>query len=137
MEKRNVNQTAATKVAENKGATVAQTSKRAQEIIAKANAKKAEAKAESKPKADKKAPAPKKEKKVTLASLLDVLILKGGQWPVLIDEANAASKSLGCTTKYSIGALKAHIKFRTDRNPKYLGNLKVAEAGIVAAGKSK
>lgn len=124
-------------------AVIAQTSKRAQEIINKAAAKKEEAagkgKVASKPAAVKvdKAPAKPKEKKVTLASLLDGCILKGGSWNVLVDAANKASKQTGATTKFNAGTVRAHINYRVKHNPNYLGGLKMTEEGIVAKGKKE
>jgi len=82
---------------------------------------------------------PKKEPVITLASKLDTLITAGGKWPSLVEAANEASKELGATTKFSIGTLKGHIRFRMVKNPAYLGELAMTEEGIekVAKGKSK
>jgi hypothetical protein len=100
-----------------KKAPIAQTSKEAKELLKKA------AKAEKKP-------AEKKEPRITLASKLDSILTKGGKWENLIAKANAASKELGATTKFNIGVLKGHIKYRTDKNAAYLGKLKMTEVGI-------
>ena len=87
---------------------------------------------------DKKAektPKTPKVKKVTLASRMDDIIHAGGKWEAILVKANEISKSLGTTTKFNIGTVKAHIAFRTktQKNADYLGALKVTELGIVAA----
>lgn len=96
---------------------IAQTSKEAKALL------KEKAKAEKKP-------AIKKEPKITLASKLDAILVKGGKWDALVAKANEFSKELGATTKFNVGTLKGHIKYRTDRHPDYLGNLKLTEVGI-------
>lgn len=102
--------------------------------------------AESKPKkggkkavADKKAP---KRGGQSIASKMDEIIKAGGTWAELVDKVQKASNSMGGTMKHSIATIKAHIKFRTvtqkAKNPNYLGNKKVNDAGIgVAIKKAK
>ena len=86
-----------------------------------------------------KADKPKKEPVITLASKLDTLVQGGGKWADLVARANAASKECKATTKFSVGTLKGHIRYRMVKNAQYLGELAMTEAGIekVAKGKSK
>ena len=109
---------------------------------AKANAAKVRTKGSPKgkgkeSKADAKKPATPKEKKVTMASELDKIILSGGDFDKLIEAATARSKKLGGTIKYNAGVIRAHIKYRENKNPKYLGNLKLTDKGIFAKTSKK
>lgn len=116
--------------------TIAQTSAKAKKLLEKSKAKaeaekgKAPVKGAPKGKEDKKAP---KKPVITLASKLDTIITAGGKWADLIEQCNNASKSLKYSTRYSVGGIKAHIKFRTvtQKNPQYLGNKEVTADGIV------
>lgn len=123
-------------------AVLAQNSKKAQAILKEAEGKAKEEKKDkgskpaSKPASKKTdAKAPKKEKKVTIASKLDEIIKAGGEWEALVKAAQKASNDLGGTLQFSIGTLKAHIKFRTvtqaEKNPDYLGNKKVTDKGVL------
>lgn len=134
-------------------AVLAQTSAKAKRLLAEADKKAKTAKAgTSKPKAEskpekggKKAEADKKAPKrggQSIASKMDEIIKAGGTWAELVDKVQKASNSMGGTMKHSIATIKAHIKFRTvtqkAKNPNYLGNKKVNDAGIgVAIKKAK
>lgn len=128
--------------------TIAQTSAKAKRLLekskAKAEAEKGKAPVKGAPKGKEDKKAPKKEDKkadkkapkkpvITLASKLDSIITAGGKWADLIEQCNNASKSLKYSTRYSVGGIKAHIKFRTvtQKNPQYLGNKEVTADGIV------
>lgn len=78
----------------------------------------------------KKDKAPKKEKGPTIAHELDTIILKGGEFDELVKAAQEASDKLGGTMKYTTGVIKAHIRYREIKNPKYLGNLKQTDKGL-------
>jgi hypothetical protein len=132
-------------------AVLAEADKKAKTAKADKKAKTAKAgtskpKAESKPeKGGKKAEADKKAPKrggQSIASKMDEIIKAGGTWAELVDKVQKASNSMGGTMKHSIATIKAHIKFRTvtqkAKNPNYLGNKKVNDAGIgVAIKKAK
>jgi alpha-beta hydrolase superfamily lysophospholipase len=79
----------------------------------------------------------KKEPVITLASKLDTIITAGGKWADIVEKANAASKELKATTKFSVGTLKGHIRYRLVKNAQYLGELAMTEAGIEKVSKSK
>lgn len=110
-----------------KGKVVEETTKEAQKLLEaakkQASAKKGEAKGSTKKE-------PKKEKGPSMATELDKIILKGGSFEELIKAAQERSKKLGGSIKYNAGVIKAHIRYREIKNPKYLGNLKVTETGI-------
>jgi len=97
---------------------------------AKANAAKVRTKGSTVKAEPKKAE--KKEKTVTMASELDKIILAGGTFEKLVEAAQARSKKLGGSIRYNAAVIRAHIKYREIKNPKYLGELKQTETGIVA-----
>ena len=90
--------------------------------------------AEGKKTAEKPTKQPK-EKRVTIASKLDEVISKGGQWDKLVEAAQAEAKKLGSNMKFNAGLIRAHIAYREKKNPKYLGNLKVTDKGVLASVK--
>jgi hypothetical protein len=127
-------------------AVIAQTSKKAQRLLekSKSNAKEAKKAGTSKPSAkkvtNKKAePKEKKAPKVTIASKLDEIVKAGGKWEDLVKKAQKASNDMGGTLHFTVGTLKAHIRFRTvtqkEKNPNYLGNKKVTNDGILETTK--
>ena len=65
----------------------------------------------SKPKAQPK------EKRVTIASKLDEVISKGGQWDKLVEAAQTEAKKLGSNMKFNAGLIRAHIAYREKKNP--------------------
>ena len=109
------------------------------------NAKARQAKAEKPATTDKPVtakqskPAEKAQKQpvITLASKLDSLIKSGGKWADLVAKANEEAKAFKATTKYTTGVIKAHIRYRVARDPKYLGDLTVTDAGIERTKKAK
>jgi sRNA-binding protein len=72
----------------------------------------------------------KKKDKPSMASELDKIILAGGPFEEMIKAAEKRSKELGGSVKYSVGVIKAHIRYREVKNPKYLGNLKLTDKGL-------
>ena len=71
-------------------------------------------------------------KRTTLADKLDVIVKNGGEWSDMVAKANTAAKRMKCTTKYSIGVLKAHINYRIKVQNKvtFLGEKVISETGI-------
>jgi hypothetical protein len=102
-----------------------------------ATSKKNETKTPGK-KTEGKAGKVEKKKGPTMASELDKIILAGGTFEAMIEAAQERSKKLGGSIKYNAGVIKAHIKFREIKNPKYLGSLKITDKGVFAkTAKSK
>lgn len=136
--------------AETKKETISQTSKRAKRILnalqngkrqsnGNKPAKKPAASKKGEKKEEKKIskkPA-SKESKITLASKLDMIVKRGGKWDTLIAKANAASKELGATTKFTRGTLRGHINYRlkTQKKANFLGKLVLTDDGVVAKAK--
>ena len=85
--------------------------------------------------------APKKEAVISVTSLIDGIITKGGLWEDLVIKCNEATKGKG-NIKYTASVLKAHVRYRTTLQKKadYLGQYVMTDEGIMpdkAKGKGK
>ena len=78
-------------------------------------------------------------KKAT-ANIADQLIIKGGTWEELTTKLRDVARDRNQNMKWSVGQIKAHIKYRDTKTPNWkLGNkIQITKDGIkVTSTKSK
>lgn len=77
---------------------------------------------------------PKKEPVISVTSIIDGIVTKGGTWQELADRCNEATKGKG-NIKYTASTLKAHVRYRTITQKKtdYLVDLVMTDEGIMPA----
>ena len=64
----------------------------------------------------------------SFAEFLDNRVKEGGLWDEILTDAKQDAEGRGKTT--SLGAIKAHVKFRVGKDAKFLGKLKMTNDGI-------
>lgn len=65
----------------------------------------------------------------SFAQYMDSVVTKGGTWDEMLEDVVAECKERKVTV-YTLGGLKAHVKYRLSKDEKFLGKLKVTEKGI-------
>lgn len=82
-------------------------------------------KKEEAPKTPAKKPVPKHEGSV--ASYIDACMKEGGTLEEIAEKVNKKAGAMGQKMKHTPGTLKAHLKYRESKDPKFLGNLKLKD----------
>lgn len=106
-------------------------------ILAKAAAKQdmkasnADKPSTTKVEAEKK---PKKEPVISVTSIIDSIVTKGGTWAEIVEKCNEATKGKG-NIKYTASVLKAHVRYRTitQKRNDYLGEFTMTDEDIMPA----
>ncbi len=84
--------------------------------------------AAKKPAAKTEKPVTKKKEGKPFSAYLDETIKEGGSWEEMRDSLLDTAEKMG--VKVTTGMLKSHAKYRTSKDAKFLGKLKITEAGI-------
>ena len=86
------------------------------------------------PKKKKKTGAPSKgtkpnfKREGSMAQFMDETVKKGGTWDEIFNAIEKKKKKRGVKT--SMSTIKAHVRFRVSKDPRFLGKLKVTDDGI-------
>ena len=86
------------------------------------------------PKKKKKTGAPSKgtkpnfKREGSMAQFMDETVKKGGTWDEIFNAIDKEAKKRGVKT--SMSTIKAHVRFRVSKDPRFLGKLKVTDDGI-------
>lgn len=73
---------------------------------------------------------PNFKKEGSMAEFMDNLVKKGGTWEELAKTCEKEGKKRELRTKFTPSTMKAHVKFRVSKDPKFLGKLKMTNDGI-------
>lgn len=73
---------------------------------------------------------PNFKKEGSMAEFMDNLVKKGGTWEELAKTCEKEGKKRELRTKFTPSTMKAHVKFRVSKDPKFLGKLKITNDGI-------